>query len=65
LELNSAPEAELPFLSVEPDKLSCRFKNWNYTVPLKKGRFQKERKESLKIFPVQGQIILDLSSGVK
>jgi len=62
LELNSAPEAELPFLSVEPNKLSCRFKNWNYTVPLKKGRFLQGRNEPLKIFPVQGEIILDLSS---
>jgi len=61
LELNSAPEAELPFLSVEPDKLSCRFKNWNYTMRLKKGRFLKVNNEPLKIFPVQGQIILDLS----
>jgi hypothetical protein len=65
LELNTAQEAELPFLSVEPDKLSCQFKNWNYTVLLKKGRFSKVKNEPLKIFPVQGQIIMDLASRVK
>jgi hypothetical protein len=65
LELNTAQEAELPFLSVEPDKLSCQFKNWKYTVPLKKGRFSRAKDEPLKIFPVQGQIIMDLASRVK
>jgi len=61
LELSNATEAELPFLSVEPGKLSGKFKNWNYTVPLKKGRFLKRSNEPLKIYPDQGQIILDLS----
>ncbi len=61
LELNSAPEAELPFSSVEPNKLSCQFKSWKYTVLLKKGRFQKVRNEPLKVLPDQGQIVLDLS----
>lgn len=61
LELKTAPEAELPFLSVEPHKLSGRFKNWHFIVPLKKGKFLKGRNEPLKIFPEQGQIILDLS----
>lgn len=61
LELNSAPEAHLPFSKMEPGKLYGQFKGWAYVVRLKKGYFEKGERESLRILPEQGQIILDLA----
>lgn len=61
LELSSAPGAELPFLKIEPQKLSCKFKNQPYAVLLKKGRFVKTVDNNLKIVPDNGQVVMDLS----
>lgn len=60
LELNTAPEVELPFLKIEPQKLSCRFRNWPYSARLKAGQFIKERDKPLKIIPDNNRIVLDL-----
>lgn len=60
LELNSAPEAQLPFYKIEPKKLYCEFKGWIYAVRLKNGRFEKGEKEPLQIKPEQGLITFDL-----
>ncbi|MGB9836984.1 MAG: hypothetical protein ACPLRX_09635 [Candidatus Saccharicenans sp.] len=60
LELNSAPEAQLPFYKIEPKKLYGEFKGWIYAVRLKNGRFEKGEKEPLRIKPEQGLITFDL-----
>lgn len=61
LELSTAAEAELPFLKIEPQKLSGKFRNWTYVVWLKSGRFIKEQDTPLKIIPHNNRIVIDLS----
>lgn len=61
LELSRARGAELPFIKIEPQKLSCRFKNHSYYLLLKKGRFVKTDDNNLKIMPDNSQVVLDLS----
>lgn len=60
LELNTALEVELPFLKIEPQNLSCNFRNWPYSIRLKAGQFLKERNNPLKIIPDNDRIVLDL-----
>jgi len=65
LELSTAPEADLPFLKIEPEKLSGKFRNWTYVVRLKTGRFIKEQHKPLKIIPHNNRIVIDFSSREK
>jgi len=65
LELTCDPEAELPFVKIDPERLSCKFKNWPYVVLVKEGRFVNEKRSSLKIVPAYARIVLDFSSKVK
>jgi len=65
LELTCDSEAELPFVKIDPERLSCKFKNWPYVVLVKEGRFVNEKRSSLKIVPAYARIVLDFSSKVK
>jgi len=62
LELSSDPQAEVPFIKIEAEKLHCNFKNSHYVILAKQGRFVNEKGSNLKIIPDETRIILDFSS---
>ncbi|MGB9906229.1 MAG: hypothetical protein ACPLRR_02445 [Candidatus Saccharicenans sp.] len=61
LELKAAPEAALPFIKIEPYKLSAKFRNWAYSLKLTAGRLVKEPGRSLIFYPDDNLIVIDLS----
>jgi len=61
-ELSSDTQADLPFIRIDRQQVSCTFKNTPYTVLAKQGTFAKEAGSGLRIMPEAGRIVLDLSA---
>jgi hypothetical protein len=61
-ELSSDKTAKLPFVKVDPRKLSCTYKNALYFVSAKRGKFTASGDSGLRIVPEKNRIVLDFSS---
>lgn len=61
LELTTA-EAELPFVSIEPDRLVCAYRGASYVVPALHGSFRAANGAALRIVPDGGRIVLDCAA---
>ncbi len=61
LELSRAPQAELPYVRIDRQQVSCMFKNTRYAVLAQQGTFTKEAGSGLRIMPEDGRVVLDLS----
>jgi len=64
LELNTVPDAALPFKEVTPQQLHCSFENMAYSLQAVKGTFSKPGSEAvLRITPQKNAIGLNLAAG--
>lgn len=61
LELSSYEKAVLPFREIQPDRLSCVFKDTPYSISALHGTFANAPKSNFQIDPDQGKIVLDFS----
>jgi hypothetical protein len=60
LELKTAPNAELPFLSVEKKRVKAALNGFEYGITCKKGAFAKADGSAFRILPDKGKIVLGL-----
>jgi hypothetical protein len=64
LELKTAPEAELPFLSVDETRVGAAYNGFEYGVFCKKGAFAKADGCVFRILPHRGKIAVDCSKRI-
>jgi hypothetical protein len=60
LELETKPDAELPFLSLENNQINASWNGFDYNVVLEKGAFEMTDNGVLRIKPSKGKIAVDL-----
>ncbi len=59
LEFSAAENKDLPFQSIEPNKVTCRFNNFGYSLNVEKGTFSKtDSKYGFRIIPKSDTLIL-------
>jgi hypothetical protein len=59
LELKTAPNAELPFSSIEKNRIKAVFKGFEYDIVCKKGSFAEADGCVFRILPDKGKIVID------
>ena len=60
LELNTAENADLPFVHILPDKIECEFQELDYSVLALKGTFS-GAKSGFRVTPDQNTVVLNFS----
>ena len=61
LDLTTAQNAELPFITIHPQKVECRYLNTNYIVEADKGSFSLPDDVVFRITPDNNIIALNFS----
>ena len=64
LELKTAPNAELPFLSVEGNQIGAAYNGFQYSVVCRQGSFAKAEGCAFRILPDKGKITVDCSKRI-
>ncbi|MFD0764337.1 hypothetical protein ACFQZI_05700 [Mucilaginibacter lutimaris] len=64
LDLNTAPKAELPFISVDKSNISSRFHDLNYSVTTPDGEFSKPGDGKVfRVKPIKNTLTLNFAAG--
>lgn len=61
LELEAAPNAELPFLSVESSEIKSSLNGFRYSIALTKGEAEKTSGQTFRLKPTGNKIVVDCS----
>lgn len=65
LDMTADAKADLPFKSIDPQKISCRFDGMSYSITATKGVFSKPAGTAFRVKPTRGAITLDFSKQAK
>lgn len=62
LELKTAPRAELPFSTIEKNKVKAMFRDFSYGITCKKGTVQKGADYIFRLVPSGNQLVVDCTN---
>jgi hypothetical protein len=65
LELETKPNAKLPFLSVENNQIKASWNGFNYSVILEKGAVEKTNNSVLGIKPEKSKIVVNCNQNLQ
>jgi hypothetical protein len=65
LELETAPDVDLPFRSVESNQIKASWNGFDYSVIFEKGAVEKTDNSALRIKPEEGKIIVNCDQNLK